>query len=118
MTNLCGFRAPDPSLEQAAPALQRLAGSQQWDWKEHYAHFMHPAKLEHAESIGCFQLPSARQNGQLLDVFFAHVHPLVPVIDRKDFLARFYSLGEPPSLLLIKAVYLAAARYCVIDPST
>ena len=77
---------------------------------------MHPAKLEYATAIGCFRLPSARQNGQLLDLFFAHVHPFLPVVDRKEFLARFYSFGEPPSLLLIKAIYLAAARYSEIDP--
>ncbi|KAF2161430.1 hypothetical protein M409DRAFT_28161 [Zasmidium cellare ATCC 36951] len=112
ITNLCSFRAPDPSDSQRL-SICRLPTGSGWDWKTHYTSIdLSPAKLQYLDALGCFRSPRPSHSGQLLDVYFTHVHPYLPVIDRAEFLSRFFGHGEPPPLVRILAVFLAAARYC------
>ncbi|KAK3628767.1 Transcriptional activator of fatty acid utilization [Elasticomyces elasticus] len=111
ITNLCAFRTPDPVSQRSS--IKRLPNAEGWDWESHYATLdIRPAKLDYLRALGCFKMPKPMQSGQLLDVFFTHIHPLLPVIDRSEFLARFFGQGGPPPLVQMLAVFLAAARYC------
>ncbi|KAI9728098.1 MAG: hypothetical protein M1834_007814 [Cirrosporium novae-zelandiae] len=112
VNSLCTFRTPDPPIEPKKPVPFRSAGVSGWDWEQSYsASPLDRVRFEYLKGLGCFNMPSREICGGLLETFFSHVHPMLPVLDRKDFLARYYGLDEPPPLVLITAILLAAARY-------
>ena len=115
MNNLCAFRSPDPLLGGAQrPSLQRLPGTSAWDWEGYYAaSHIHPAKWELIRALGCFKLPNSNHCGALFDIYFTRIHPMLPIVDRREFLAQYYGGGQPPPLVLLLAIFLAAARYSV-----
>lgn len=112
VTNSCSFRTPDPTNTARRPALMRGSGIHSCDWEHSYRSLGLPEpRLQYLNAIGCFKLPSPSRCAELLEIFFSYVHPMVPVIDRKDFLARYYGGDEPPSLVILHAVFLSASRY-------
>lgn len=64
------------------------------------------------ELKGCFHLPSPEICLELIDVYFDHVHPFTPIIDRTHFVKNYAKdLNNPECLMLLNAVLLAASRY-------
>lgn len=112
VTNSCSFRTPDPTNTARRPALMRGLGIHSCDWEQSYRSMGLPEpRLQYLKATGCFKLPSPSRCAELLEIFFSYVHPMVPIIDRKDFLARYYGGDEPPSLVVLYAVFLSASRY-------
>lgn len=112
VTNSCSFRTPDPANTARRPALMRGSGVHSCDWEQCYrAMGLSEPRLQYLKAIGCFKLPTPSRCAELLEIFFSYVHPMVPVVDRKDFLARYYGGDDPPSLLILHAVFLSASRY-------
>lgn len=112
VTNSCSFRTPDPTDTARRPALVRGSGIHSCDWEQSYRSIgLSEPRLQYLREIGCFKLPSSSRCAELLEIFFSFVHPMVPIIDRKDFLARYYGGDEPPSLVTLYAVFLSASRY-------
>lgn len=112
VTNSCSFRTPDPPSHSRAPIRRQRTGIGGWDWERYYENAgMNMHRLRYLRDIGCFELPPPDLCGRLLEVFFSHVHPMLPVIDRKSFLSQYYGMNNPPSLVVLHAVFLAAARY-------
>lgn len=112
VTNSCSFRTPDPTDTARRPALVRGSGIHSCDWEQSYRSIgLSEPRLQYLRAIGCFKLPSSSRCAELLEIFFSFVHPMVPIIDRKDFLARYYGGDEPPSLVTLYAVFLSASRY-------
>lgn len=114
VTNSCSFRTPDPMVAEARVARVSRRGSsvQDHNWEQSYRNLgIREARIQYLIALGCFQLPPPQECGQLLSIYFAHIHPFLPVLDRKEFLSRYYGSGEPPSLVLLHAVFLAACRY-------
>jgi hypothetical protein len=64
---------------------------------------------------GAFEIPPRPICDKLLDVFFRWVAPVIPIINRKDFMQRYRDVNNPPSLLLQQAIFLVAARFCAKD---
>lgn len=112
VTNSCSFRTPDPPNTAGLPALMRGSGIHSCDWEQCYRSMGLPeARLQYLKAIDCFTLPSPSRCAGLLEIFFSYVHPMVPIIDRKDFLSRYYGGDVPPSLVILHAVFLSASRY-------
>lgn len=78
---------------------------------EHQVKQLDSADMEYLRSKGAFDLPSRKLQEDLVEAFFADVHPTAPVINRSDFLTLFKS-GGGPSRLLLFAIFTTASRAC------
>ena len=67
--------------------------------------------MTYLSDLGRFELPGPDVCGTLLEMFFTRVHPILPVIDRSDFLGRYYGVDNLPPLILLFSVFLSASRY-------
>lgn len=116
VTNSCSFRTPDPVCHAAATVKRTGSGSQNCDWEGSYrSRGVSAARLRFMSEMGCFSFPPAAQRLQLLEIYFNHVHPVLPVIDRREFLSSYFGSDNPPPLILQQAVFLAASRYMTGD---
>lgn len=112
VTNSCSFRTPDPTNAARQPALMRGSGIHSCDWEQSYRSMDLPEpRLQYLKAMECFRLPSPARCAELLEIFFSYVHPMVPIIDRGDFLSSYYGGDKAPSLVLLQAVFLSASRY-------
>lgn len=119
VNGLCPFRTPDPRSVWGSAVPSRCPISSKWLWEQAYSELpILPAKLEYLRSLRCFELPPQDSCGRLLEIYFSRIHPLLPIIDRTDFLSQYYSTDEPPPLILQLAVFLAASRYTLTSSST
>lgn len=67
-------------------------------------------ELEILKMRGAFLLPSTDLARDLVELYFAHVHPLMPVINKTEFMAKFSDPDDSPSLMLLQAVLLCGLR--------
>ncbi|RHZ61500.1 hypothetical protein CDV55_106436 [Aspergillus turcosus] len=58
-----------------------------------------------------FDLPSQAVSDALVDVFFKWIAPVLPVINRHDFMRRYRNPQNPPSILLLQAILMVASRF-------
>lgn len=61
---------------------------------------------------GAFLLPPRMLCDELVEAFFKHIAPVVPVINRSRFMRSYRDPDNPPSLLLLQAILLAGSRVC------
>lgn len=61
---------------------------------------------------GAFLLPPKSLCDELVDAYFKWVAPVVPVINRSQFMRQYCDCKEPPSMLLLQAMLLAGSRVC------
>ncbi|KAJ4175317.1 Transcriptional activator of fatty acid utilization [Fusarium falciforme] len=119
VTNSCSFRTPDPTVTVPRSLQRKGYGIHGYDWEQFYRNCgTPPARMQYLCAMGCFELPSPSECSHLLEIYFTRVHPLLPVIDRKEFLAAYYGSASPPSLLLLRAIFLAATRYTTGESGT
>lgn len=115
VTNMCDFRTPDPNSDKTM-TLRRLAATGSWDWDSFYSsQNIDTHRLQYLRSLGCFNMPKADRMGYLLDIYFSRVHPILPILDKGELLSKIYGIGEPPPLVLLQAMFLAASRYATPD---
>lgn len=69
-------------------------------------------EIEILHQRGAFLLPPRPLCDELIDAYFTWVHPIVPVINRTQFMNQYRDAKNPPSLLLLQAVLLAGSRVC------
>lgn len=67
-------------------------------------------ELEILKLRGAFLLPSKSLSLDLIETYFEHIHPLMPVIDRTDFMRKFNDPNDSQSLMLMHAVLLCGCR--------
>lgn len=67
-------------------------------------------ELEILKLRGAFLLPSNELALDLINSYFTHVHPLMPVINRSEFMRKFNDPNDNPSLMLLQAVLLCGSR--------
>ncbi|OJJ73179.1 hypothetical protein ASPBRDRAFT_494120 [Aspergillus brasiliensis CBS 101740] len=114
VTNSCSFRTPDPMSWSAPTVFRKGSSLHSCDWESYYrSRGISAARLQFMSAVGCFSLPPAAQCSQLLEIYFKHIHPMLPVIERRDFLSSYYGSDNPPPLILLQAVFLAASRYMI-----
>lgn len=61
-------------------------------------------------------MPDDETIHQYLDVFFTHVHPYVPVLDRASFYRQWQTDRESVSPLVLEAIFALAGR--IVDDPT
>lgn len=67
-------------------------------------------ELEILKLRGAFLLPPHDLAVDIIELYFEHVHPLMPVINRTEFMAKFNDPNDSPSLMLLQAVLLCGCR--------
>ncbi len=70
-----------------------------------------PLEVQILQKRGAFELPSQAVQDELIDLFFTWVAPILPVIQKADFMRRYRDPLNPPSLLLLQAVFIAVSRF-------
>lgn len=61
---------------------------------------------------GAFSLPSQSVADSFVTAFFDRVYPTLPIVDRADFMRRYYTMGSETcnlSLLLLHSIFLAGS---------
>jgi hypothetical protein len=72
--------------------------------------------LEYLKAKGCFSLPSADVCTALVESYFRFVHPMFPIIDTHEFLARYSKFGvQQINLLLLWSMFSVSASYIEND---
>jgi hypothetical protein len=59
---------------------------------------------------GALMLPPKPLCDELIESYFKWIHPIVPILNRARFMRQYRDPDNPPSLLLLQAVILAASR--------
>lgn len=73
---------------------------------------MNKVELDILQKRGALSLPPRELCDELIDGYFKWVAPIVPIINRSNFLRRYRDPSNPPSILLMQAVLLAGSRVC------
>ncbi|KAH6988264.1 hypothetical protein BKA56DRAFT_478708, partial [Ilyonectria sp. MPI-CAGE-AT-0026] len=74
-----------------------------------------PEDLNYLESQGCFHIPEREHLDQLVQQYFLHVHPILPLLSESDFW-KIYNQQEQPveqkfSLLVLQALMFSSAGF-------
>lgn len=59
---------------------------------------------------GALMLPPKPLCDDLINSYFKWIHPIIPILNRARFMRQYRDRDNPPSLLLLQAVILAASR--------
>ncbi|KAK9454266.1 fungal-specific transcription factor domain-containing protein [Dipodascopsis uninucleata] len=71
-----------------------------------------PEEIEILHRRGAFLLPPRDICDDLVESFFEKIHPIVPMINRTQFMNRYNDPKNPPSILLLQSILLAGTRVC------
>ncbi|KAK9326105.1 fungal-specific transcription factor domain-containing protein [Lipomyces orientalis] len=71
-----------------------------------------PEEIEMLNRRGAFLLPPRDICDELVECFFTTIHPIVPMINRTQFMRQYNDPQNPPSLLLLQSILLAGTRIC------
>lgn len=69
-------------------------------------------EIDILQQRGAFLLPPKALCDELVECYFKWVAPVVPVISRSRFMRRYRDPKNPPSVLLLQAIFLAGSRVC------
>ena len=99
-------RDPQPGSRQAGSTSSRI--------KEAGPHTTQEAQIARAlqsylDAVGYDVLPSRRNQDALLDIYFAYVHPLLPLVDKELFYEQ-YDQGRE-SRMLMQAICVVASKH-------
>lgn len=80
------------------------------------------ALQQYLDAVGVDILPSRRSQEALLEIYFAYVHPLLPLVD-KDLFYEQYAQGREPRMLMqaiciVASKHANAAEYLCLGPNT
>jgi hypothetical protein len=70
---------------------------------------VHKALQGYLEAVGVNVLPPRQHQDALLDIYFAYVHPLLPIVD-KNLFSQWYAEGREPRMLL-QAICVVASKH-------
>ena len=70
---------------------------------------MESAEMEMLRQRGALSLPPWRVCDELVELYFRWVAPVLPIINRSNFMAQYKDPNNPPSLLLLQAIFLASS---------
>jgi len=69
-------------------------------------------EIDILQQRGAFLLPPKSLCDELVESFFQWVAPVVPVINKSRFMRKYRDPKNPPSVLLLQAIFLAGSRVC------
>lgn len=67
-------------------------------------------ELEILKLRGAFLLPANDLALDLINTYFEHIHPLMPVLNRTEFMNKFTDPNDNPPLMLLQSVLLCGCR--------
>lgn len=78
--------------------------------------------LPSVDAVGVDLLPSRRDQDALLNIYFAYVHPLLPLVDKELFYEQ-YDQGREPRILMqaiciVASKHADAAKHLCLGPDT
>lgn len=74
-----------------------------------------PQDLEYLRAKGVFSLPPSEVCHALIQTYFAHVHPILPILDATTFLTRLTQRGyRSVNLLLLWSIIFMATSVSTI----
>lgn len=73
---------------------------------------MDKEEIEILKMRAAFLLPARDLCDDLIENYFEKVHPVIPIINRTQFMRRYNDPSSPPSLLLVQAMLIAGSRVC------
>ena len=73
---------------------------------------MDRVEVEILQRRGSFLLPPKPLCDEMIEGYFQWVAPNMPVINKTRFMKQYRDKNNPPSLLLLQAMLLAASRVC------
>ena len=68
-------------------------------------------ELEILKIRGAFLLPNKELSLDLINAYFEHVHPLMPVINRSLFMKKFHDPNDNPSLMVLRGIIIRMSRF-------
>lgn len=85
-----------------------------------------PMPLAHASHLDSFEieilnrrrafhLPPKSTCDELVDIFFTWITPVLPVVNKHAFIRKYNNPDDPPSILLLQAIFMAASRFYTGD---
>lgn len=111
LSDLCHLPdRPDDHLNRGA--LQKFGGADSFLVSSAHASRSGDA---HDRYIGAIEAAVAASGPKLVELYFAHVHPAFPVLDKQDFLTEYRRSPSRIAPPLLAAVYLLARRWCPRD---
>jgi hypothetical protein len=108
------IEGPLPATSNLSHAIHYVS-NELWKQPKPTTDHLDTIELEILIERGAFEIPPRPICDKLLDIFFRWVAPVIPVVNRQDFMQRYQNINNPPSLLLQQAIYLVAARFCAKD---
>lgn len=70
-----------------------------------------PLELDILNRRDAFGLPGREICDALIEIFFSRVAPILPVVNRHDFMRRYHDPANRPSILLLQAIFTVASRF-------
>ena len=70
---------------------------------------VHRTLQAYLDAVGVSILPQRQHQDALLDIYFAYVHPLLPIVD-KNLFSQWYAEGREPRMLL-QAMCIVASKH-------
>lgn len=82
--------------------------------------FAHPSHLDSFEieildRRRAFHLPPKSMCDELVDIFFIWTAPVLPVVNKHAFTRKYNDPNDPPSILLLQAIFMTASRFYTGD---
>jgi hypothetical protein len=69
-------------------------------------------EIEILKIKGAFLMPAQELCDDIVECYFERIHPLIPMINRTQFMRQYNDPANPPSLLLRQAILVAGSRAC------
>lgn len=69
-------------------------------------------EIEILKFRGAFLLPPRDLCDDIVEAYFEKIHPMMPFLNRSQFMRKYNDLVNPPSLLLLQSMLLAGSRVC------
>ncbi|GES62235.1 fungal specific transcription factor domain protein [Aspergillus terreus] len=70
-----------------------------------------PLELDILNRRDAFGLPGREICDALIEIFFSRVAPILPVVNRHDFMRSYHDPANQPSILLLQAIFTVASRF-------
>lgn len=113
--DLYGFQPATLNLQLSTPLLSSLLYISSASMLRPI-NIAHPSHLDSLEldilnKREVFHLPPQHICDGLVDIFFNWIAPVLPVVDRHDFMRKYYDRENSPSILLLHAIFMTASRF-------
>lgn len=102
----------NPKASALVATLQEAARSLRTQQSFGHVQSLDEQELDYLRQRGSFLLPPRQLCDQMINDYFAWVHPIVPCVDQTQFRRQYSENASSISVLLLQAVLLAGSKVC------